>query len=438
MREELRLTLSSLLDVMHQLRIRGGSFRETLYSATDRNHRLWLVRPSISESLVPAAGVLEVRFLGGTEDSDRHRAVGGVWSGRRVVLGVGVDRLNSMLCAELHEADHSVHPLDVLVVGGGFHNAVGEEADKSAEDYGIWSPTRRALGEHGWQMVQQQRVTIIGAGRTGSQLAESLHRMGKVDVTMIDSDRVESHNVGESSLLNRDDIGRYKAQAIAGQLWKTSPGTGRIDCVLSALNSLPSLAAVSGSTLLISAVDNPAARLLATILASLFLVPLLDLGTGIFHGESLAPAGRAEGRTMGADIRLCLPDRCLLCTGGLPGVEQAATDLLDSGLSERAAEQQRPWFEQRSGSLRSLNGCAVSLAIRMVEDWLANRLPQRLNRLLQLRFEEDGSPVLTKLDYGHIRSSDCPICGIAGQGDGGLPYVAGVLRQVRDRTRQDG
>ena len=275
---------------------------------------------------------------------------------------------------------------------------------------------------------------LIGAGRTGSQLAESLHRMGDVAITVIDMDRVESHNVGESSLLNRDDVGLFKAEAIAGQLRKVSPGTGRIDCVISELNSSASLAAVSGCTLLISAVDNPAARLLATLLASLFLVPLLDLGTGIFHEESLAPETLAGGRTMGADIRLCLPDRCLLCTGGLPGVGQAATDLLESGLSERLAGQQRPWFEQRSGSLRSLNGCAVSLALRMLEDWLANRIPQRQNRLLQLRFGEDGSPVLTKTDYAHTRTTGCPICRIAGQGDGGLPYAAEVLRQVRDQA----
>lgn len=63
-------------------------------------------------------------------------------------------------------------------------------------------------------------ATIIGVGATGSRLFASLVELGVSDITLIDPDVVEPHNLA-NQLFSAHDVGRYKVEACLDWMrWK--------------------------------------------------------------------------------------------------------------------------------------------------------------------------------------------------------------------------
>lgn len=60
-----------------------------------------------------------------------------------------------------------------------------------------------------------QPVTVIGVGSVGSQLVDTLARIGCSDITAWDDDFVSSHNIPMSVYRQRKDIARPKVEALA-------------------------------------------------------------------------------------------------------------------------------------------------------------------------------------------------------------------------------
>jgi molybdopterin/thiamine biosynthesis adenylyltransferase len=65
---------------------------------------------------------------------------------------------------------------------------------------------------------RQLTVAVIGAGALGSQVALHLSKLGLDRVYVIDDDQVEGHNLPNQLTYGEDDIGKYKAVALANRL----------------------------------------------------------------------------------------------------------------------------------------------------------------------------------------------------------------------------
>lgn len=59
-----------------------------------------------------------------------------------------------------------------------------------------------------------RRVTLVGAGSVGSEVALMLGRMGVPELTVIDGDDVRSHNLPMTLAFRPEDIGRFKVGVI--------------------------------------------------------------------------------------------------------------------------------------------------------------------------------------------------------------------------------
>lgn len=66
-------------------------------------------------------------------------------------------------------------------------------------------------------------ITVIGAGATGSWLVMMLAKLGIVDVTVYDFDKIEEHNI-PNQLYGIENIGRLKVQALQEDI-DTATGT---------------------------------------------------------------------------------------------------------------------------------------------------------------------------------------------------------------------
>lgn len=430
MQDELRLTASTLPGLRREAEARGTGVQQEVGLKKSGESRVWLVPPRLTRvsgsfatlHVQPCRSASDFLELADVVVTTVHR--------RQILLGLGTGELAGETAAILRMPGKPPESLSVRISG----TATAEERlqwSHSSDPTELWAATRNALGERAWEELRTQHIAIVGAGRTGSLVAEALHRIG-ARLTLIDTDRIEAGHVGEATLINTHDVGHARPTILASRLCSIFPDGKPVDCMEASIGSLDSLRVIRDCSLLVTALDNSAARLFCSLLAQLYLIPLLDLGTSIEFGPPAA--GNTEGasagsRTMRADIRLCLPDRCLLCTGGLPDLSHAASRLLN-GVCEPESGSTLTWLEHRGGGLRSLSGCAVNLGLRMVEDWFSRRIPADRNRLMQLRFDTDGTPRLNTADFGHLRISDCSVCALGGHGDVGLQSLPAVLRKI--------
>jgi hypothetical protein len=247
---------------------------------------------------------------------------------------------------------------------------------------------------------REARFCVVGAGRTGSLVTHDLARREPRGITVIDPDVILPHNTPAMDVAPRTRPGTPKVQAIRSFLKRI--GFARLPLGHRATALSPAaFASAAGSDVLVSAVDHNRGRLEVSMLATLFLRPHLDLGTGVLE---------REGRTqVGFDVRMIVPgDGCLICVGGLPDLARA-----------------RPgdFREERVGSSRSLNGAAVGHGMRLLERFFAGTL----RRTVWQRYEETptGSDRLTSVNRGG--AEDCPLCRMQGLGEGARRQAAGLL-----------
>ncbi|MGE0824221.1 MAG: ThiF family adenylyltransferase [Candidatus Binatia bacterium] len=245
---------------------------------------------------------------------------------------------------------------------------------------------------------------VVGVGRTGSLVATSLARMGIRQLTLIDPDRLELHNLDAMDSLTTHDLGTLNAALLT-------------TAIPDSITTLRAFVSAKEADVVICCADNDGARLAAGVIAAVYAKPLLDIGTGVF--------GTAEARRMGADIRLILPaDRCLLCCGGITDVEQARQIFMAQPVAPR-----QPWNEERAGSLRSLNQIAAHIGLRVLEDFISERVQE--SRWLRLEFDAQGFPSVQVITPPPALT--CPLCRHRGHGDGGLIAVREILSFWPDR-----
>ncbi len=349
------------------------------------------------------------------------------------VLMVGRTSRRGEAAGLLATDDGRLEPLDSLrLVGPGMHAlrlpGRAELAEYPPAPDGVplrqrWSRTIGVLGP-AWQRLVGLRFGLIGAGRTGSVLARGLLRVGVRRLTLIDPDVLQRHNLGESDdCLGEKNVGRAKVDALRDALLPLCRWA-EISTVAESVTHVRAIAAMKACDFLVSCTDHDSARLAAACAAALYCRPMIDVATGI--------ARRPEGR-MGASVRLILPTRCLVCTGGLGLAE--ARDVLASGAVERAFHLGRRWDAERQGSLASLNHLAAALAQRMIEDLVAERI--RETTWLHLEYDDHGRAVIIYPPLPAAGAAPCPVCSaLSGLGDEGLPQVPDIIRSANGQPQE--
>lgn len=76
-----------------------------------------------------------------------------------------------------------------------------------------WHHEQLKRGPDAMKKLASAKIVICGAGAIGSNLAVNLARMGVSNLTVIDKDRVEEHNIG-TQVYGVDDIGGRKSECL--------------------------------------------------------------------------------------------------------------------------------------------------------------------------------------------------------------------------------
>lgn len=217
----------------------------------------------------------------------------------------------------------------------------------------------RALGLLGNDRLRSLVVGIVGAGGTGSVLADLLARMGVLRLILIDDDLVDTpsnlRRVVGSSL---EDLAatRPKVDVVGAHVEDLGLGTDVVR-VFGDIRSPGIAEHLLDADVVIGTTDTHGSRAFMNQFALEFGIPFLDVGLRI----GTTTSGDVSG--MPVEIRLVLPDTsCLWCRGVLNAERIRAENLPEEERSRLTAEGYVQSLAQPVPSIAALNFFAASAA----------------------------------------------------------------------------
>ena len=167
-------------------------------------------------------------------------------------------------------------------------------------------------GQEAQDTISRCRIGIVGLGSVGCIVAEALARIGVSQVTLIDPDRVEEHNLDRLLYGSRKDIGKLKVDLAAQAMRRNATAEKvRITSLPIALQSKKAYKAALDCDVLFSCVDRPVPRDVLNYIAQAHLIPVIDGGIAV-------QSDRKKERLFSAHWRASLVTpyhRCLRCSG---------------------------------------------------------------------------------------------------------------------------
>jgi molybdopterin/thiamine biosynthesis adenylyltransferase len=151
----------------------------------------------------------------------------------------------------------------------------------------------RAFGSDGQRYLRRLRVGVVGAGGTGSAVAEQLLRLGVGSITVVDDDHLSDTNLTRIHESSRLQVKLPKVQLVESAAERIDLGTevraieGKVT-EMDAVRSLVDCDAVFGCT------DDNAGRAVLSRFAYYYLVPVFDLGVLIRSAEGAITAIEAR------------------------------------------------------------------------------------------------------------------------------------------------
>lgn len=234
--------------------------------------------------------------------------------------------------------------------------------DRSVNSYSAerWSRTRGVVGDEVFHRLQNSTVTLIGAGRNGSQLAFQLAALGVGTLRLFDADILHLHNMDANPGIAAAACGASKVNALAAALRMFRP-----DLTVQVIQQRASYRTLEDylrerSDLVVTCTDSDTPRLGTALVARRNLFVHLDVATSVQRTE-------AGTLAMTGDVTLLLPtEGCSSCVGGFRDPVATRHDLTAPANSLRR-QMQPEWNAQRAGSLVTLNSMVVGAA---VQSWL--------------------------------------------------------------------
>lgn len=261
--------------------------------------------------------------------------------------------------------------------------------------------------EEGQRKLAKAKVAIIGVGGLGSLLCEYLARMGVKRFCLIDGDKVESTNLNRLAGFYPEHIGFFKVDIAAMNIRRIVGPDASISIIHDFLKR-ENLHLLSNCDLLVGAVDREGARLLINEVAVRYLIPYIDIGTGIKVNKDTVIQ-------IGGQIRFINPGTtpCLSCYANGIDPFEAALDLIPQ--NDIQVRRQLGYIEGTNlspePSVVSLNGILASLASQEISKLIIGfhhifsyiSYDGLINKIKLLDEKIDLKP-----------QRNCPVCGVGG------------------------
>jgi len=253
------------------------------------------------------------------------------------------------------------------------------------------------LGKGNFEKINSASICCIGAGGVMNPFVVQAVHHGFRKFTIIDSDRLEPHNLNRFIGASLSDEGRYKTDILKEYILKLRP-----DAEVVTVNSMfpegESVNAIAERDLIVSGVDNNYTRILVQLYALALNRAFFDMGSGIFLEDNDAEVPVVDER--GGQVRFLSPGGpCLACMGVDPAVvKNRARMELEARRGYIAGTDLTP------PSVVTLNFAVSSICLNMAVEYVTTgRLEDN-----HIHYEEVGRRILKIREE---RREGCPVCG---------------------------
>ena len=183
-------------------------------------------------------------------------------------------------------------------------NSFGEDAlqRRTIDTWGVGTQRR----------IENLRIGIVGLGSVGGLVAEAVSRMGVSEVTLIDPDVIESHNLDRLLHADRSSVGELKvSRARTEALRSSSARSVQVVALTAGVQHENAYREALDCDLLVSCVDRPVARDVLNYIAISHLVPVIEGGVAVELQPDSSKFESARWRS-----HLITPGQaCIRCTG---------------------------------------------------------------------------------------------------------------------------
>jgi hypothetical protein len=260
----------------------------------------------------------------------------------------------------------------------------------------IFDRNVRAFGPDIQHVLGDLRIAIVGAGGTGSAVAEQLVRLGVRQLLLIDNDTLSASNVTRVFGSTPQDVGQPKIEVLCAHLLRIAP-----DLVCSTVQGMGTKKSVAkalrSADVVFGCTDDNAGRLVLSRLATFLLTPVIDVGVllssdhaGVLTGID----GRITTLTPGA--------ACLVCRNRVD-MGRAAAEMRTPEERQRLADEgYAPALGQVEPAVVAFTAAVAAAAVNEFLDRLIGYgPPDRPNETLLRLHEREISTNRAKPRAGH-------------------------------------
>jgi proteasome lid subunit RPN8/RPN11 len=246
----------------------------------------------------------------------------------------------------------------------------------------IFDRNVRAFGPNIQDVLGDLRVAIVGAGGTGSAVAEQLVRLGVRHLLLIDNDALSASNLTRVYGSTAQDVGQPKVEVLRSHLTRIAPD---LHCstimgmatVKSAAKGLRAVDLVFGCT------DDNAGRLVLSRLSTFLLTPVIDVGV-LLSSDRQGTLTGIDGRT----TTLTPGAACLVCRNRVDMARAAAEMRTPEERQRLADEGYAPALGQVEPAVVAFTTAVAAAAVNEMLDRLIGYGPAERPTETLLRLHE--------------------------------------------------
>ena len=271
-----------------------------------------------------------------------------------------------------------------------------------------------AFGKALVQDFSKMKITIVGAGATGSATTILLTRLGVGELCLIDKDIIEESNLNRLYGATYQDIGSFKVEVLKKHIESIGLNT-KVTALTEWVSAEKCVDHLKTSDFIFGCTDDNSGRIFLNRFAYFYLTPVIDMGLVISVKGDPPEIDNLQGR-----ISYLFPGNDCLITKGIINMQIAYSENLQRNDEDSYKKLKAEAYVIGEGNPAP----AVITFTTQIATMAVNEL---LNRIQQ--FNPDGILSPHKIIFFHrgieifpenIQNNDCRICGTKyywGRGD---------------------
>lgn len=324
-----------------------------------------------------------------------------------------VSIVDTRLVSRVWLPDGTITPIQLVrVIGTHWRFLFTQDENTAIPEY--FDRQVLAFGPAIQHLLQSLHIGIVGAGGTGSAVAEQLIRLGVGQLTVIDHDCFDNTNVNRVYGSSIHDIGIPKVSIVAKNAQQIGLGT-KVNPIQKHLGAKSAVLQLRDCDLVFGCTDDQWGRSILSRFAIYYLVPVVDLGVLI------DPEGDVI-RTLTGRVTILQPGYpCLFCRERINSDRVTAESILISDPTRAANLAEEGYIsgvQMHAPAVVSFTSAIASIAVAEFLDRLISfkTAEQKSNELI-FRFEADKFCMNSRISKQNCFCSNKKLWG---QGDHGL------------------